>query len=132
MPAQVAEPHAALMAALRGAVERHDASEAAAAAVGSGGGGGGACRQCAALRASGALCALASCCARRAAPPADAAAADDDTAQQQGGGGRKLKRCGSCKAVAYCSAAHQREDWARHKGECGALSCQAAGAADAC
>jgi hypothetical protein len=31
---------------------------------------------------------------------------------------RPLRRCGACRAVAYCGPAHQRADWARHRLEC--------------
>jgi hypothetical protein len=34
-----------------------------------------------------------------------------------------FKLCGRCRGVAYCSAAHSKEDWKRHKREEG---CQAA------
>lgn len=30
----------------------------------------------------------------------------------------QLQRCGRCKGVAYCGAAHQRLDWRRHRHEC--------------
>jgi hypothetical protein len=36
------------------------------------------------------------------------------------GSGKTLLRCGRCRVRAYCGVAHQRDDWARHKGECGA------------
>ena len=29
-----------------------------------------------------------------------------------------LKRCGGCKAVWYCTADHQKKDWASHKSDC--------------
>jgi hypothetical protein len=29
-----------------------------------------------------------------------------------------LRKCSACKRVAYCSAEHQRADWARHKRDC--------------
>jgi hypothetical protein len=45
---------------------------------------------------------------------------------------RDFKRCGRCRAAAYCGAAHAAEDWRRHKREdkCtqvhdGMCSCQA-------
>lgn len=38
-----------------------------------------------------------------------------------GGGSGALSRCGRCKMVLYCSAAHQASDWPRHKVECGHL-----------
>ena len=49
------------------------------------------------------LCALPGCGAREAHP-------------------KHFKLCGRCKAVVYCSPAHQHEDWKRHKreGGCGA------------
>jgi hypothetical protein len=30
----------------------------------------------------------------------------------------KLKVCGGCGDVAYCTVEHQREHWATHKGQC--------------
>jgi hypothetical protein len=50
------------------------------------------------------MCALAGCGARSRA----------------GAAAKKLLRCGTCRAACYCSAAHQREDWRRHKCECSA------------
>ncbi len=70
------------------------------------------CTLCAGARARGALCALPGCGACKRA---------DDAA-------KKLLRCGSCRTVCYCSAAHQRDDWARHKGECRDLAAAAAAA----
>jgi hypothetical protein len=80
-----------LLKDLQPAVQLHDASPFTHAG----------CKRCAAARASGAMCALASCCARRK---------PDD--------GRKLSRCSGCRAAAYCGAAHQRDDWQRHRVEC--------------
>jgi hypothetical protein len=31
---------------------------------------------------------------------------------------KHFKRCSACKAVVYCSCAHQAADWVRHKLEC--------------
>jgi hypothetical protein len=64
------------------------------------------CTLCAGARASGAL---PGCCARKRA---------DDAA-------KTLLRCGSCRTLCYCCAAHQREDWARHKRECRDLAAAA-------
>jgi hypothetical protein len=83
---------------LTAAAARHDAAACAHDA----------CRRCAAHRASGAVCALPGCGARRRAG--------------DGGAAKKLLRCGACATAAYCGAAHQREDWARHKGECTAAA----------
>jgi hypothetical protein len=58
------------------------------------------CKRCAGMRAAGTMCALAGCCARMR----DAR--------------KKLLRCGRCGVACYCGAAHQRDDWARHKAEC--------------
>jgi hypothetical protein len=78
---------------LHPAAQRHDA--APCTVVG--------CQRCAAARASGVMCALPGCGAR-----------------SRDGGAKKLLRCGTCRAACYCGAAHQREDWGRHKGACGA------------
>jgi hypothetical protein len=69
--------------------------------------------RCGEARESGAMCALDGCWRRSRA--ADAA--------------KRLRRCGACRCVAYCDAAHQREDWKRHKAQCAAT--QAAAAAPA-
>jgi hypothetical protein len=61
------------------------------------------CARCAAGRAAGAVCALPSCGARRRAD----------------GSGKKLLRCAACGVASYCSPAHQKDDWAQHKGGCG-------------
>jgi hypothetical protein len=85
----------ALLQQLRDAAERHDGSACALAA----------CVRCAGGRARGALCALPGCGARR-----------------RPGSTRSLLRCGRCRTAAYCSAAHQRADWApRHCAECVAV-----------
>ncbi len=63
------------------------------------------CKRCATARARGAMCALPGCGARR-----------------RDGGAKTLLRCGTCRAACYCGPAHQREDWRRHKGECGATA----------
>jgi hypothetical protein len=80
-----------LLRDLQPAAQRHDAAPCAVAG----------CKRCAAARACGTMCALAGCGARG-----------------RDGGAKKLLRCGTCRAACYCSAAHQREDWGRHKGQC--------------
>jgi multidrug efflux pump subunit AcrA (membrane-fusion protein) len=35
-----------------------------------------------------------------------------------------LRKCGACMRVAYCSPAHQRLDWKRHKPDCQAVAAQ--------
>jgi hypothetical protein len=80
-----------LIRSLQPAAQRHDAALCAVAG----------CKRCAAARACGTMCALAGCGARG-----------------RDGGAKKLLRCGTCRAACYCSAAHQREDWGRHKGQC--------------
>jgi hypothetical protein len=87
--------HGLIATKLRAAAAVHDASACAQPAD---------CARCAEARTRGIVCALASCGAR-----------DRD------GGAKKLLRCGTCRAACYCSAAHQREDWSRHKGDCGAV-----------
>jgi hypothetical protein len=82
---------------LQAAVDAHDGSTAACAHDG--------CVRCANLRASGAMCAQPGCGAR--------VRADDS--------GKKRLRCGGCRAAVYCGAAHQSEDWTRHRRECRAL-----------
>jgi hypothetical protein len=79
---------------LQPAAQRHDAAPCAVMG----------CKRCAAARAHGDMCALPGCGAR----------------DRDGGGAKKLPRCGTCRTVCYCGAAHQREDWRRHKRECGA------------
>jgi hypothetical protein len=64
------------------------------------------CKRCAPARARGALCALPGCGACKRA--------EDAT--------KKLLRCGACRTATYCSAAHQADDWERHKPECRALA----------
>jgi hypothetical protein len=93
--------------ALQAAAAAHDAAAACGDA---------ACARCAELRACGSLCGLPGCGAKARAGDNDAAA-------------KKLLRCASCRAFAYCGAAHQRDDWARHKGECAVLKRQLAAAA---
>jgi hypothetical protein len=39
-------------------------------------------------------------------------------------GGTKLKRCGRCKAVRYCSEECQRKDWSKHKLTCHELTAE--------
>jgi hypothetical protein len=104
---RVRHERAMLMTVLRAAVERHDAASAACGAAA------GDCRRCSTLRADGVLCSLAGCGARhRTGDPAGE------------GAGRRLLRCASCRHAAYCSAHHQRDDWRRHKAECGAMQLQ--------
>jgi hypothetical protein len=67
-------------------------------------GSGCACARCAAARASGDMCALPSCGARAR------------------GAAAPLLKCSGCRAAAYCDAAHQRQDWARHKQACRAAA----------
>jgi hypothetical protein len=83
-----------LIQRLQPAARRHDAAPCAVAG----------CQRCAAARASGAMCALPGCGARG----------------RDGAANKKLLRCGTCRAACYCGAAHQREDWGRHKGTCSA------------
>jgi hypothetical protein len=83
-----------LIQRLQHAAQRHDAAQCAVAG----------CKRCAAARMRGVMCALPGCGARR----------------RDGADAKKLLRCGTCRAACYCSAAHQREDWRRHKRECGA------------
>jgi hypothetical protein len=71
------------------------------------------CVRCAELRAQGTLCGLPGCGAK--------ARAGDDA--------KKLQRCAACRAFAYCGAAHQRDDWGRHKAECAVLKRQLAATA---
>jgi hypothetical protein len=80
---------------LQPAARRHDAAPCAVAG----------CKRCEVARARGALCALPGCGARG-----------------RDGGAKKLLRCGTCRAACYCGPAHQREDWRRHKSECGAAA----------
>jgi hypothetical protein len=94
--------HGIVAAKLRAAAAQHDGAACAHAAG---------CARCATLRARGEACALPSCGARGRAE----------------GGGKKLLRCGTCRAECYCSPAHQREDWGRHKPGCRAAGAEAAG-----
>jgi hypothetical protein len=82
---------------LQSAKQRHDAAPCAVAG----------CQRCAAARASGAMCALPGCGSRC----------------RDGAAKKKLLRCGTCRAACYCGPAHQRADWGRHKGACGAPPC---------
>jgi hypothetical protein len=87
-----------LIAALQPVAARHDdaaASSGGCAHYPS-------CQRCAHLRATYKLCALPGCGARK----------------RRDGSGKTLLRCGRCGISCYCGAAHQREDWARHKLEC--------------
>jgi hypothetical protein len=43
-------------------------------------------------------------------------------------GSKNLKFCTTCRTARYCSEAHQRDDWQRHKPECFALRDRQAGA----
>jgi hypothetical protein len=80
---------------LQPAKRRHDAAPCVVAG----------CKRCAGARESGLMCALPGCGARG-----------------RDGGAKKLLRCGTCRAACYCGPAHQREDWRRHKSECGAAT----------
>jgi hypothetical protein len=80
-----------LIRGLQPAAQRHDAAPCAVAI----------CQRCGAARTCGVMCALPGCGART-----------------RDGGAKKLLRCGTCRAACYCGAAHQREDWRRHKGSC--------------
>jgi hypothetical protein len=84
-----------------------------------------ACARCAEARARGAVCALPGCGARhrRCAATDDAAggsggAASAAAAAAAAAAPKALLRCGRCRVARFCCAAHQREDWERHKGEC--------------
>jgi hypothetical protein len=92
--ADIAKRRRELTQRLQPAARRHDAAPCAVAG----------CQRCAAARASGVMCALPGCGARG----------------RDGAANKKLLRCGTCRAACYCGAAHQREDWGRHKGACGA------------
>jgi hypothetical protein len=92
--ADVEERRVELVQCLQPAARRHDAAPCAVAG----------CQRCAAARASGVMCALPGCGARC----------------RDGAANKKLLRCGTCLAACYCGPAHQREDWRRHKGACGA------------
>jgi hypothetical protein len=99
--------HALLAPQLRAAAQRHDDGGGSCADKHA------ACQRCAALRGSGAMCALPGCGARKRA---------------EGTSNKKLLRCGTCRGACYCGPTHQRQDWARHKAECAAIT-QAAQAA---
>jgi hypothetical protein len=87
--------HDRVLSLLQAAAQRHDA----AVCVHDG------CKRCAAARDAGRVCALPGCGARK----------------RGDGSGKTLLRCGACRRAAFCGAAHQREDWERHKTECAAL-----------
>jgi len=54
-----------------------------------------------------------------AVPPAADECANCRTRREEGPPSARLKKCGSCKAVAYCSSQCQRQHWkAAHKAEC--------------
>jgi hypothetical protein len=75
---------------------------------------GGTCAQCAAERARGELCGRAGCTVRYTPGGPFAALFARATP-----GRPPLRRCSVCRAVAYCGAECQREDWKpRHKAEC--------------
>jgi hypothetical protein len=93
--------HTCIVRLLEAAAQRHDA----AVCTHNG------CKRCGAARECGHMCALPGCGARK----------------RGDGSGKGLLRCGACRRAAFCGAAHQREDWERHKTECAAL--RAAGAA---
>jgi hypothetical protein len=46
-------------------------------------------------------------------------------------GGKNLRFCVTCRSARYCSEAHQKEDWKRHKQECALLRDRRAAGADA-
>ena len=97
--AQVAEAQQMLLLFLDSAAQRHDGALCAQAAT---------CARFAAARARGEMRALPSCGARTRAPKEDGGAAKT-----------RLLRCARCLKAVYCSAAHQKKDWAaRHKAEC--------------
>jgi hypothetical protein len=89
--------HGTLLPLLHEAAQRHDAAGGCTQPEG--------CTRCAGMRARGAMCALPACCARQRAALTES-------------GNTSLLRCGRCRLVAYCGAAHQHDDWARHKAEC--------------
>jgi hypothetical protein len=85
-----------LLPLLHAAAQRHDAGDCTQPAG---------CARCAGMRACGTMCALPGCCARQRAALTES-------------GNTSLLRCGRCRLAAYCGAAHQHDDWARHKAEC--------------
>ena len=93
-----------LLARLRAGTAAHDAAACSASVM---------CARCAQLRASGKRCGLPGCGAERRAEDAE----------------RTMAKCSGCRRVAYCSAAHQKQDWARHKGGCRAAAAAAQQAA---
>jgi hypothetical protein len=92
-----------LIRQLQPAAQQHDARQCTHAG----------CKRCEAARARGAMCALAGCTI---------------SARE---GGKKLRRCITCRTARYCSEAHQRDDFQRHRPECFALRDRQAGASDA-
>jgi hypothetical protein len=100
MDAPLEKLHGMVLSELGVYAQRHDAG--VCSIVG--------CFRCMAARGRGAMCALPGCGLRK----------------RGDGSGKGLLRCGTCQSVAFCSAAHQREDWGRHKGECAASAAAAA------
>jgi uncharacterized membrane protein YgcG len=109
-----------IVAALQDAPRQHDARPCSAAA----------CARCGAMRARGAMCALPCCGAQRRAGDGGAGASGGGGGGGGGGGVKKLLRCGTCRGAMYCCAAHQREDWARHKKDCRAATATTVGSGD--
>jgi hypothetical protein len=92
--------HARVTASLQAAAQEHDTGACAHDG----------CKRCATARHAGCMRALAGCGARKRG---------DDS-------GKGLLRCGACRTAAYCGAAHQRADYARHKTERAALGAASA------
>ena len=88
--------HTAFVERLKAASRRHD--EAAVAGCEA------SCKRCSSLRAAGTMCALPGCGAMSRVRDGEGSAAKTS-----------LRRCGACRADAYCSVGHQHADWARHK-----------------
>jgi hypothetical protein len=97
----VREMHTRIARLLQAAAQRHDAAACTHAG----------CKRCAGARNDGRMCALPGCGARK----------------RGDGSGKGLLRCGACRRVAFCGAAHQREAWVSHKTECAALCAADAG-----
>jgi hypothetical protein len=84
------------------------------------------CSKCLSARAMGTMCALPGCNARVRRPlPVTAGFGDDGDGVASSSAGstppssRALWKCTACRRAAYCCAEHQRQDWRRHKRECG-------------
>jgi hypothetical protein len=101
--AEMGLPCSNIVMELHRATAEHDAAPCAHAAT---------CARCEELRRKGlgAVCGAPGC------------------SVQHGRDGGKLLRCSGCKAVAYCSTAHQKEDWPAHKAACKQLRAGAAAA----